>query len=121
MGSPTREELELYKAALNKLGKWRSILCGWFMGTRSDKDEQAKAYKDLIERSLIMRAELTGLTRLLVGKGLIEEWELLHWVAEEAAELEKMLEKQFPGYKASALGMDIDVRVAAQTSLHWPK
>ena len=117
---PTETKAHHYNAAMNRLAKWRVVFCGWFMGTRPDTDQQAKAYKDLIERTLLMRAELSAVNRILVEKEIVGASELMDYIEEEAAELEKILELRFPGYKASEHGIDIDVELARKTSEGWP-
>lgn len=108
--------------AMNKLAKWRSVLAGRQLGTRSDDDQQCKAVKSAEEARLILRAETTALVRLLIEKGVfsLAEWEAT--LVEEAGELEKMLEGQFRGFRASADGMEIDLAEIQKhkTMEGWP-
>lgn len=108
--------------ALNKLAKWRTVFASWFFGTRSDTDQQCKAFKDLVERTLVLRVELTALNRLLIEKGIFAHYEIMEVITDEAAELEKMLEVQFPGFRATQSGIKMDLREihARGTMTGWP-
>jgi hypothetical protein len=46
-----------YPRELNRLCKWRSILVGRILGTRSADDPVARGYRDLFDKLLILRAE----------------------------------------------------------------
>lgn len=108
--------------AFNLLAKWRTVFTSWQLGTRSDTDAEAKAVKDHRELSILLRAEVTGITRILLEKGVVTEAELDEIFADEAEQLSKGYERRFPGYKATEHGMAIDV---AQVQEHgtmdgWP-
>jgi hypothetical protein len=104
--------------ALNKLSKWRMVFAGWQLGTRAKTDPEAQAVRDMVERSLIMRAEVTAISRILWSKGLCTLIELHEVIAEEAEALDKMLEKKFPGFTSTQKGMVTDERVA-ETTKGW--
>lgn len=110
-------EVIMFKA-LNRLGKWRKIFAGWQLGTRDDKDPEAAALRDHREATLILRAEVTALTNLLITTGVLKEQELQIAVAEEADHLSKQLEKLFPGFRAVDDGIVMDPR-AAETTKGW--
>lgn len=95
--------------ALNKLTKWRSVFAGWQLGTRSDTDVEAKALKDHREQSMVLRVEVTALVGLMLEKGVFTLEEFQNAVALEAGELEKMLERKFPGFRATDDGMSMDL------------
>ena len=97
--------------ALNKLTKWRSVLAGWQLGTRDEHDVETKALKDHREATMILRAEVTALTGLLLDKGVFTLEEFQDAVTLEAGELEKMFERKFPGFKATDTGMAMDLAV----------
>src|SRR5438067_1656730 len=40
-------------AALNRLTKWRSVFCGWQLGTRSSTDPEAQAVRDHREATML--------------------------------------------------------------------
>ena len=100
--------------ALNVLAKWRTVFAGWQLGTRPMSDGPSKALRDHREVTLLMRAELNALTVLLVKKGIFTSEEFHAQLTEDAQELCKLLEKRFPGFKASETGM-ILTKEAAET------
>lgn len=107
--------------ALNRLAKWRSVFAGWQLGTRSDDDPECQAVRDHRELSMLMRAELSSLSQLLILKGVFtqEEWEAA--LAVEARQLSQDYAEKFPGFVASDWGMDIDVNKALETTKNWRK
>lgn len=106
---------------LNRVAKWRTIFASWFLGTRSDTDEACKAYKDLVEKVLILRVENNALTQLLIKNGHIDPKEFGEAIEAEAVEYQKMLEKQFPGISATEYGMNINLEVAIDYMKNWPE
>ncbi len=107
-------------SALNRLCKWRSILAGWQMGTRSNTDESMKALKDHREVSLIMRAECSAFTMLLIKKGVFTEDEWNDQMLIEARQLNASLERRFPGIRSSDVGIVL-TNEAVETMKNWPK
>ncbi len=105
---------------LNRLGKWRSVLTGRVLGTRPSTDPQAQGYRDLFEKLLILRAESTALSALILKTGLITQEQLHDQVQFEAKLLCEQYAERFPGFKASDIGMEIDVAKAAETTKGWP-
>lgn len=105
---------------LNRLAKWRSVLTGRVLGTRSIDDPQCQGYRDLFEKLLLLRAEQSALVALLCRQGLIHRKEFAEQVQYEAKYLCESYEQAFPGFKASDIGMDIDVAKAAETTKGWP-
>lgn len=95
------------------------ILTGWQIGTRSKADPEAQAIRDHRELSLLLRAEVSALTGLLIKKGVftMEEWDAQ--LKEEADAYNKMLEKKFPGFKATDNGMDVNPIIARDTMAGW--
>lgn len=55
---------------VNRLAKWRTVFAGWQLGTRPKSDQECQAVRDAAEARLIMRAELSGITALLIAKGV---------------------------------------------------
>lgn len=106
--------------SLQRLAKWRSVFAGRWLGTRPKTDPACQSVRDLTERSLLLRAEVTATTGLLIKHGFFTEAQFSAAVAHECDELCKMLEREFPGYKATDTGMDIDVALARKTSASWP-
>lgn len=106
-------------AALNRLCKWRSVFAGWQLGTRSNEDPECQAVRDHREATLIQRAELTALIRLLDETGVLKRHRLEEVIAEEADHLSEALSRQFPGFRATDDGMEMDVQQTAQTTQGW--
>ena len=123
MGSNGRGQSpsERYTRALNRLAKWRTILAGWQLGTRSDRDPECQAVRDHRELSLILRVEVTALTRLLVEKGICTREELYAAVAEEADLLSQEFEHRFPGARATEAGIQIDLTRAVEWLSKFPQ
>ena len=95
-------------AALNRLAKWRQVLTGWQVGTRSKEDPEAQAIRDQRELLLLLRAEVNAMTGLLIQRGVFDarDWDVA--LAHEAELLCKDLEQRFPGAHAEDYGMSID-------------
>lgn len=107
-------------AILNKLCKWRSVFAGWQLGTRSDKDESCKALKDHREVTILLRAEMSALARLLINKGVFSRVEWDQAVATEAEMLDKDYEKKFPGITTAQDGVHFQMPQAHETMKNWP-
>lgn len=105
--------------ALNKLAKWRTVFAGWQLGTRVKGDPESDAVRDHRELSIILRAESSALVFLLIDKGVFtrNEWDTA--LEKEAVILDQMFEQRFPGFKTSQHGVDIDAKVASNTTKGW--
>ena len=106
-------------AALNRLAKWRLVFAGWQLGTRAKGDPESDAVRDHREATLIHRVEITALSRLLIEKGVITTDEYSKMIDIEANELSAMLSKRFPGFKATDIGMDMNIALARDTMQGW--
>ncbi len=104
---------------LNRLCKWRSVFAGWQLGTRLDTDAESRAVRDHREVTMLMRVELNALTACLAEAGLITARDFTEQVIIEAEELEARFEAKFPGFTATDVGMNIDLRRAAKTMEGW--
>ena len=104
------------RAALERLGKWRVLFAGWQLGSREKGDPEGDAVRDHREATLLLRAEVSALTGLLLDKGVCTQDELSDAVAVEADLLNAALERRFPGVTAHAEGLTLDKRV-----LPWMK
>lgn len=91
--------------ALNRLAKWRALLAGWQLGTRPDTDPETQAIRDTQEARLLLRAEVTALTALLLDKGVITQEEFTEQLAAEAIELDKAYSRRFPGVRSADDGL----------------
>ncbi len=107
--------------ALNKLCKWRMVLAGWHSGTKSlqtggKATPGVAAMRDLMDKWLIMRAENSAIVALLVQKGVCTADEFHSAIMEEAAKLDKDMERVFPGFRTSEEGVVVyDAVLASQT------
>lgn len=108
-----------YLDALNRLAKWRSVFAGRWLGTRSNTDPECIAVRDVIEKLLILRVEVTALTALGIARGDFSREQLQQQIAIECAHLEAGLERQFPGFTSTDIGMDIDTAKAVETMKGW--
>ena len=99
--------------AMNVLAKWRVLFTGWQLGTREKGDPEGDAVRDHREATILLRAEMTALSSLLINKGLITPDEWAAAMEREAHELSADYEKRFPGVTASATGLQIDKRALA--------
>jgi hypothetical protein len=102
--------------ALNVLAKWRVLFTGWQLGTRPKGDPEGDAVRDHREVTILLRAEMSALTGLLIEKGAftLDEW--LSALEREANQLCADYERKFPGVSATADGLAMDKRV-----LPWMK
>lgn len=106
-------------AALQRLTKWRAVFAGWQLGTRSDSDAEAKAVKDHREITILLRAEVSTLTGLLIEKGVFTAEELDAALGKEAELLSADYSRRFPGFVAEDYGMSVDPQLARQTTKGW--
>lgn len=121
MADDPKQQHRATSRALNILCKWRKLLAGWQLGTRTDTDPVAAAVRDHREATLLMRAEMSALTELLIRKGLIAEGEWLRSLELEAIRLNEALARRFPGISASEQGLHMEFPAAAQTMKGWPQ
>ncbi len=106
-------------AACNKLTKWRSVFAGWQLGTRPKGDPECDAVRDHREVTILLRAEVSALAKILLDKGVMTEADFQHGIIEEAELLNKDYEKKFPGMKATDIGIDIDISRASPWLRSW--
>lgn len=106
--------------ALNRLTKWRGIFAGWQLGTRPKSDPEAQAVRDHRELSMLLRAEVTAITGILLQKGICTIDEFKAELEKEANLLEASYQRRFPGLRAVDDGIEIyDTAKAAQTMKGW--
>lgn len=108
--------------SVERLAKWRAVFAAWQLGTRSDQDQECKAVKDHREATILLRAEVNVLTRLLLEKGVFNEQEFTGALEEEAEMLSADYEKRFPGISATDSGMSYDLEAIRKhgTMEGWP-
>jgi hypothetical protein len=107
-------------AALNVVGKWRTLFVGWQLGTRAKGDPEADAVSDHRELSLLLRMDTNVLMALLLEKGVFTREEYQQALLDEAIQTEKDLESRFPGVRANESGLVMDKR-AIDTLKGWKK
>ena len=104
--------------ALNKLCKWRMVFTDWQLGTRARGDSESEAVRDHREVTIILRAEVSTIIKLLTSKGVCTEDEFRQALLEEAQQLDKDYETAFPGMQSTPDGMQYDRR-ATETMRGW--
>lgn len=110
MTGPTQSDRTV--AALNLVGKWRTLFTGWQLGTRVKGDPEGDAVRDHREVSILLRVESSALIRVLLERGIITHDEWMAALEAEALELDKLYQRRFPGVRASQDGLVMDARVA---------
>lgn len=113
---------ESLNRALQKLTKWRTVFASWQLGTRSDKDGELLAVKNHREATILLRAEVTALTGILLNKGICTEEELQNVLEAEALNLSDSYAGYFLGFTADHQGIRIQMPQVAETMqrLHFP-
>lgn len=101
--------------ATNKLCKWRGVYAGWWFGTRSIDDPQAKAARDNFDRTIMLRCEVSALTALLIEKGAFTLPEFEQRLLTEVEALDRMLEEAWPGIKTTDVGVTMEPSIAIET------
>ena len=104
---------------IERLGKWRSVLAGWQLGTRARRDPESNAVRDHREVTMALRAEVSALARLLIDRGTFSAEDFAAQVQDEARMLCEAYERRFPGFKATDDGMAVDVQIARDTTAGW--
>lgn len=105
--------------ALNKLAKWRTVFASWQLGTRSSGDPECQAIKDHREVTILMRAEINALTKIILENKICTQEKLQEILLEEAQYLDRSYEKRFPGFSTSFIGVHIDKK-GQETMKNWP-
>jgi hypothetical protein len=102
-------------AALDKLAKWRKFFASWQLGTVPAHDGRFKAVADHREITILVRAELSALTGLLLRKGVFTEQEWRDALELEAKQLDHDYEERFPGWRSLPEGLSMKLPEAAET------
>ena len=102
-------------AALEKLCKWRKFFASWQLGTRSSGDGEYKAVVHHWELSILVRAEVTALTGLLIKKGVITQQEWRDALEVEAKLLDHGYEEHYPGWRSTRDGLHMKMPEALET------
>jgi hypothetical protein len=102
-------------AALDKLAKWRKFFASWQLGTTSAQDGRYKAVAQHRELSILLRAEQSALTGLLIRKGAFTQEEFRAALEAEAKRLDHDFEERYPGWRSTPDGMSMKMPEAAET------
>lgn len=103
------------REALERLGKWRQVFASWQLGTRSAEDGECRAVRDHREVTIMLRAEVSALTHLLIERRVFTLEEFTVALEAEAILLDEDYSQKFPGYRSTPEGMAMDLSVATQT------
>lgn len=117
---PNPEIAERAMAAMNRLTKWRVLLTGWQLGTRSKQDPESQAVSDQRELLLLLRVEQSALVSLLIDKKIISPDEWAEQLREEADQLSASLSRRFPGVTANDSGLTFTDE-AVETMKGWKR
>lgn len=114
---------EMFKAA-QRLRQFGRLAAGRLFGTLPNADGRYLAVVDEWERSLLVRAEASGLSRVLIEKGIISRAEWVAIVLEEYRALGDAIEKTWPELRVDDIGIHITdpAAFAARAKREgWPK
>lgn len=100
---------------LNQLAKWRMVFASWQLGTRADTDGECQAVRNHREATIMLRAEVSALTGLLIDKGIFTFEEFDQALGVEADRLSQDYAAKFPGFTATDEGIAMDLTVARVT------
>lgn len=103
------------RGTLEKLAKWRKFFASWQLGTTSAGDGRYKAVAHHREMSIMLRAEQSALTGLLIRKGVFTQEEFQEALLCEATQLDHDYEESYPGWRSTAHGMSMKMPEAAET------
>lgn len=112
---------EASAAAINKLLKWRIVLVGRLLGAKPIHDPQSQGVRDLVDKVLLLRVEVTALTGLCLRAGAftLETWH--RELAREAEALDVSFEQVFPGFKTTEQGVEINTAKAPDATKDWSR
>ena len=106
---------------LNKLSKWRSVFAGWQLGTRPNDDGECRAVRDHREVTILLRAEVSMLTRVLLEKKIVTHEELQQCLYEEAEHLDAAYAGKFSGFTSQDDGIGISTEaIETMRKLNFP-
>lgn len=100
---------------LNKLCKWRRFFVGWQIGSRLMSDREAAAIANHRELTILLRAEVTALTGMLIRKGVFTAEEYTRALIDEARQLDADYARAYPGFASSENGMTMKMPEAGKT------
>lgn len=105
--------------ALSKLCKWRAVFAGWQLGTRAKGDPESDAVRHHREVTIMLRAETSALTQLLISKGVFTREDFVRALVDEAKLLDTDHEEKFPGISTDLDGVNYALPLARETMKGW--
>lgn len=109
-----------YEDAMQRVVRWHTVLTGRVLGSRLEDDPQCKGYRDIFDKMILLRVEVTALTGLLLDKGIFTLDEFMEKCRTEAEELDKAYQLSFPGVRTILNGIVIEPSVFVETARGWP-
>jgi hypothetical protein len=106
---------QAYHQATQRLCKWRTVFIGWMLGTLADGTPGLKAHKDRVDAQIMHRVEINALTALLISKGVFTTEEFMAQIVEECGHKQREFEEMFPGYRATDVGISMDLAKVTET------
>jgi hypothetical protein len=103
------------RAALEKLAKWRKFFASWQLGTTTADDGRYRAVADHRELSILMRAEMSAVTGLLIRKGVFTQEEFGEALERSAKQLDHDYEESYPGWRSLPEGLSMKLPEALET------
>ena len=103
------------QSTLEKLCKWRKFFASWQLGTRPADDGEYKAVAHHRELSILLRAEQSALTGLLIRKGIFTQEDFQEALLREAKQLDHDYEESFPGFRTVSDGLHMKMPEALET------
>lgn len=104
---------------VQRLCKWRVVFTGWQLGTRANSDPEAAAVRDHRELTMLLRAEVNAQTAILIKAGVCTAEEYAAQFEAQSEDLCREYERRFPGFKASDVGMNVNIEIARDTMRGW--
>lgn len=105
--------------ACNKFTKWRTVFAAWQLGTRAKEDPECEAVRDHRELSMLMRAEISALTALLLEHKVCTQEQLQMAILTEVQMLDRAYQKRFPGFQSRDYGIEMNIALASDTMRTW--
>lgn len=104
---------------LQTLCKWRAIY--QMMATMGERNSFERYVRDVADKHLLLRAEVTALSALLLQKGVFTQVEFAAQLDVEAEHLCEIMAQAYPGFRAMPEGLSLEMPEAQQTMEAWTK
>lgn len=100
-----------------RLCKWRNLYA--MMATMGNANAFQRYIRDVADKMLLLRAEHSSLTALLIQKGIITSLEFTAQLDVEAEVLMTVMEQAYPGFTATDDGITLSNPMAQETMRRW--